>query len=221
MSLDFSIVIPYLHALGIGLWTTVRLSLICFFLGGVLGFAIAQARISKFATVRWPAQLYVEFFRGTPVLIQLFWIFYCLPLLIGIELSNFASAILSLTLYAGAIMSESFRSGQKSVGREQYDACHALGLSAWHRSIHVTLPQTVLRSIPILLSNGVSLFKESALISAVGMAELMFIGTTISNKTGRPVEILTTVALIYFVVAFPLTRIVALLERRVLLRFSS
>ena len=104
----------------------------------------------------------------------------------------------------------------KSIERSQFDACTALGLPASTRTLFVTLPQAVLRAIPNLLSNVVSLFKESALVSAVGMADLMYVGQNIANNVARPVEILTTVALIYFAIGFPLTRAVSLVESRLL-----
>ncbi|WP_457811525.1 amino acid ABC transporter permease [Sinorhizobium meliloti] len=220
MSFNFAIVLKFQEALLLGLWTTLKLTLICIVLGCVLGFLLALARTSKRAMLRGVSGIYVEFFRGTPVLVQLFWIFFCLPLILGVELSNMASGIIALTLYMGAISSETFRASLKSVGREQLDACVALGLSPWVRTTSVVLPQAVLRAAPTLLSNCVSLFKESALVSAVGMADLMFVGQNISNNTARPVEVLTVVALIYFVIAFPLTRAVTVVERRILKRLA-
>lgn len=219
-SFNFAIVLKFQEALLLGLWTTLKLTLICIVLGCVLGFLLALARTSKSAILRGVSSVYVEFFRGTPVLVQLFWIFFCLPLILGVELSNMASGIIALTLYMGAISSETFRASLKSVGREQLDACVALGLSPWVRTTSVVLPQAVLRAAPTLLSNCVSLFKESALVSAVGMADLMFVGQNISNNTARPVEVLTVVALIYFVIAFPLTRAVTVVEQRILKRLA-
>ncbi len=218
--LNFSIVLKFQEALLLGLWTTLKLTLICILLGCILGFLLALARTSRSAMLRALSSVYVEFFRGTPVLVQLFWIFFCLPLVLGIELSNMASGIIALTLYMGAISSETFRASLKSVGREQLDACVALGLSPWVRATSVILPQAVLRAAPTLLSNCVSLFKESALVSAIGMADLMFVGQNISNNTARPVEVLTVVALIYFAIAFPLTRAVTVLEQRILKRLA-
>ncbi|MDW9744146.1 ABC transporter permease subunit [Sinorhizobium meliloti] len=220
MSFNFAIVLKFQEALLLGLWTTLKLTLICIVLGCVLGFLLALARTSKRAMLRGVSGIYVGFFRGTPVLVQLFWIFFCLPLILGVELSNMASGIIALTLYMGAISSETFRASLKSVGREQLDACVALGLSPWVRTTSVVLPQAVLRAAPTLLSNCVSLFKESALVSAVGMADLMFVGQNISNNTARPVEVLTVVALIYFVIAFPLTRAVTVVEQRILKRLA-
>lgn len=220
MALDFSIVLRFQEALALGLWMTIKLTLICVVLGCSLGFFIGLARASRSGILRTVSGIYVEFFRGTPVLIQLFWIFFCLPLILGVELSNLASGVIALTLYMGAITSETFRASLRSIGREQLDACVALGLPRRVQVTSVILPQAVLRAVPTLLSNCVSLFKESALVSAVGMADLMFVGQNISNNTARPVEVLTVVALIYFVIAFPLTRAVTLVERRVLAKLA-
>jgi polar amino acid transport system permease protein len=220
MDLNFAVVLKFQDALLLGLWMTLKLTVVCILLGCILGFVIALARTSKNTALRAVSSIYVEFFRGTPVLVQLFWIFFCLPLVLGVELSNLASGIIALSLYMGAISSETFRASLKSVGREQLDACVALGLTPWVRTTSVVLPQAVLRAAPTLLSNCVSLFKESALVSAVGMADLMFVGQNISNNTARPVEVLTVVALIYFVIAFPLTRAVTVIEQRILKRLA-
>lgn len=220
MSLDFSVLERFQAALALGLWTTIKLTLICVVLGCSLGFLVGLARASSNLVLRAVASVYVEFFRGTPVLIQLFWIFFCLPLILGVELSNLASGVIALTPYMGAITSETFRASLKSVGREQFDACVALGLPKRVQITNVVLPQAVLRAVPTLLSNCVSLFKESALVSAVGMADLMFVGQNISNNTARPVEVLTIVALIYFAIAFPLTRAVTLVEGRILKKLA-
>jgi polar amino acid transport system permease protein len=121
-----------------------------------------------------------------------------------------------MSLYMGAVTSETFRASMKSIPREQHDACIALGLLPLAKVTRVILPQTILRAVPTLLSNTVTLLKESALVSAVGMSDLMYVGQNIATRTFHPVEILTTVALIYFAIAFPLTRAVTLVERKIL-----
>lgn len=221
MELNFGILLGFTDALATGLWTTAKLTLICIVLGCSLGFVIGLARSSGSAVARWVAGTYVEIFRGTPVLIQLFWVFFCLPLLTGVELSNMTSGVLTLTLYMGAITSETFRASLKNIGKEQLDACVALGLSRWTQVRNVILPQAMLRAIPTLLSNCVSLFKESSLVSAVGIADLMYVGQNISNNTAHPVEVLTAVAVIYFVIAYPLTRAVSRVEKRVIAKLST
>lgn len=220
MTYDFSIVLGYWQALLQGLGLTLKLTLLCAVAGSALGFFVSLARVSSIKPLRWISTLYVEFFRGTPVLIQLFWFFFCLPIVLGTDISNFVAATLSLTLYTGAITSETFRASLKSIRKEEIDACIALGLSRMSQVLYVILPQAILRAIPTLLSNFVSLFKESALVSAVGMADLMFVGQNISSNIARPVEVLTMVALIYFVVAFPLTRAVTVVERKMLAKLA-
>lgn len=220
MTYDFAIVLGYWQALLQGLQLTLKLTLLCAVAGSALGFAVSLARVSAIKPLRWLSTLYVEFFRGTPVLIQLFWFFFCLPIVIGTDISNFVAATVSLTLYTGAITSETFRASLKSIRKEEIDACIALGLSRMAQVLYVILPQAILRAIPTLLSNFVSLFKESALVSAVGMADLMFVGQNISSNIAKPVEVLTMVALIYFVVAFPLTRAVTVVERKMLAKLA-
>jgi polar amino acid transport system permease protein len=192
----------------------------CAILGSLFGFLLSLLRSSHSRWLSVPAGLYVELFRGTPLLIQLFWVFFCFPVVFGIDVPPYVSVLLALTLYMTAITSETFRGALKSIPGEQHDACVALGLASWNKTIFVVFPQALLRGIPPLLSNVVSLFKESALISSVGIADLMFVGQNISNSTARPVEFLSAVAVIYFLVAFPLTRLVSVIETRMLRRYA-
>lgn len=211
---DFGVVWSSARILLRGLAISFEFTLICILLGGSLGFLIALLVHSRSPLLRVPGLVYVEVFRGTPVLIQLFWIFFALPLILGIELTNYASSIVALTLFMGAISSATYLSAFKSIPSEHRDAGIAIGLSGWQRVRFIIFPQAFRYSIPNLLSNSVSLFKESSLVSAVGMADLMYLGQAISNRTARPMEILTTVAIMYFLVAFPITRLVTLLEKR-------
>ncbi|MEX3815324.1 amino acid ABC transporter permease [Paraburkholderia sp. BR13439] len=220
-NLNFAVLWQFKDALAKGLLVTVELSVVCSILGMLLGFAIAMGRTCRFRALRSVTALYVEILRGLPVLVTLFWVFFCLPVILHVELGTFVSSVIALTLYMGAVTSETFRSALKGVGRDQMDACNALGLSSFVRSVFVIAPQAVIRSIPNLLSNTVSLFKESALASAVGMVELMFTAQNISNTTSRPVEVLTTSALIYFVIGFVLTRVVNRVEVRILHRIQT
>jgi len=220
MNLDFTVVFSYWQALLQGLALTLAFTVGCAILGSLCGFLLSLLRVSGSRWLSIPAGLYVELFRGTPLLIQLFWVFFCFPVVFGIDVPPYVSVLLALTLYMTAITSETFRGALKSIPGEQHDACVALGLASWNKTIFVVFPQALLRGIPPLLSNVVSLFKESALISSVGIADLMFVGQNISNSTARPVEFLSAVALIYFLVAFPLTRLVGVIETRMLRRYA-
>jgi len=220
MELDFSVVWKFSGPLAYGLGTSIILTLICLGLGSILGLILVLARTSAWWLLRAVATAYVELIRGTPVLIQLFWAYFCLPLVLGFTPSGFVSGVVALSLFTGAITSETFRAALRAIGPEQHDACVALGLSPGVRARHVILPQMFLRALPVLLSNSITLFKETALVAAVGIFDLMSVGQNIANSTGRPVEILTTVALVYFVIAFPFTRVVTLLEQRLLRKLA-
>ena len=220
MNLDFTVVFSYWQALLQGLALTLAFTVGCAILGSLCGFLLSLLRASRSRWLSVPAGLYVELFRGTPLLIQLFWVFFCFPVVFGVDVPPYVSVLLALTLYMTAITSETFRGALKSIPGEQHDACVALGLASWNKTIFVVFPQALLRGIPPLLSNVVSLFKESALISSVGIADLMFVGQNISNSTARPVEFLSAVAVIYFLVAFPLTRLVGVIEARMLRRYA-
>jgi polar amino acid transport system permease protein len=220
MQLDFTVVFSYWQVLAKGLALTLAFTVSCAVLGSVFGFLLSLLRLSKNRFISIPTGLYVELFRGTPLLIQLFWIFFCLPVVFGISVAPYVSVMLALTLYMTAITSETFRGALKSIPSEQHDACTALGVAKWNKVFYVIFPQALLRAVPPLLSNVVSLFKESALISSVGIADLMFVGQNISNSTARPVEFLSVVAVIYFLVAFPLTRMVGVVETRMLKRYA-
>lgn len=218
---SFGFILDYWSALLVGLATTLKLTIICVVLGMLLGFALSLMRTSQNRLLHVIGTFYVECFRGTPVLIQIFWIFFCLPIVLHVELGSLASAIIALSLYMGAISCETFRAAMKSIAREQHDACVALGLVPTAKITHVIFPQTILRAIPTLLSNTVSLFKESSLVSAVGMSDLLYVGQNIATRTFHPVEILTTVAFIYFAIAFPLTRAVTVVEQRLLRKIEA
>jgi polar amino acid transport system permease protein len=217
---NFTVILDNYDVLIGGLLRTLQFTVICIVLGILVGFCICMIGRSKHKSIRILGITYVEFFRGTPVLVQLFWIFFCLPLIIGVEISNFYCSIIALTLFMGAITSESFRSALNAISKDQYDASSALGLSMLQRIRFVIFPQAIRLAIPTLLSNSVSLFKESSLVSAVGMVELMYVGQNLSNVTARPLEILTAVAFFYFALAFPITRLVTLLEKRMLVAIA-
>jgi len=217
---DITFVATYWQALLTGLGLTLRFTAICIVSGTVLGLLLALLSQSRSTALRALVRVYVEMIRGVPVLILLFWIFFCLPVVTGLEIGNFASSVLALTLFMGAATCESFRAALHAIPHDQHDACTALGLTTRSRLFDVIIPLTVMRAIPNLLSNTVALFKESSLASAVGTVELMYIGQNIANATARPIEVLTVVGVLYFLVGFTLTRLVSVAERRVLARLA-
>ena len=217
---DFTPVVANAPLLAQGLVNTLKVTGTALACGLELGLAFALMRLSSRRWLSWPAGFIIEVFRTTPPLVQLFWMFFCLPVLFRISIPPALSVLLSLTMYMIAITSETFRGALKSIASEQHDACIALGLTPRVKVLYVIFPQGLLRAAPPLLSNVVSLFKESALISSVGIADLMLVGQNISTNTARPVEFLSAVGAIYFLVAFPLTRLVGVVETRMLRRYT-
>jgi len=211
---SFDVIWGNLDVFMAGLVTTFQIVGISVVLGLTLGIIVAIFRLSRNFVLSKLTAAYIEFFRCTPVLVQLVWVFYCLPIILGVELSGFISCIIALTLYAGAVYAEAFRSGIQAVAKDQIEAGIALGLSSAQRTRYIVLPQAVRAVIPVLLSNSVSLFKESSLVSTVGVSDLMYRSRVLSTVACRPIEILTTTAVIYFIIAFPITLITRAIEIR-------
>jgi polar amino acid transport system permease protein len=209
---QWNAVIPYLPELIQGLVLTLEITLASVALGFVLGIPVALCRMSSIWLVRVIATSYVEFFRGTPVLIQLVWIYYALPIVTGLQIPDVPSAIAALSLNAAAFYGETYRSGLQSVPKEQRESAYVLDLNATQTLIHVTLPQAMRAMIPVFVSLSVSLFKESSLVSTLGILDLMYQARLIATNTYRPFEVLTTAAAMYFVISYPVTLLAHWLE---------
>jgi polar amino acid transport system permease protein len=201
-----------------GLGLTVGLSLLSMAAGLVLGMLVTFARLALWRPLRVFASLYVDFLRGTPLLVQILWIYYSLPILTGVVFSPFVSAAIALSLNLSAFISEVYRAGIQSIGRGQREAALALGMSQWQAMRRVILPQSIRRVLPPLGSIWVSLFKDTAIVSVIAVPELMYRGKVLSIETYRPVEIYTIVAIIYFVVTYPQARTVDWLFERARVR---
>ena len=197
-----------------GLWVSLELTAAANVLGIVFGFALALLIMSPYRIVRLPFMLFVEFFRCTPAIVQIVWIFYCVPMLFDVFLDPVTMGIMALGLNLMAFNAEAYRASIQAVPREQLDAGIALGLNPLQRVLHIVFPTAFRASIPVLLTNGIVIFQQSALVAIVAIQDLMYQGKTLATETYRPIETFTVVALIYFTVSFPITQIVGLLERR-------
>jgi His/Glu/Gln/Arg/opine family amino acid ABC transporter permease subunit len=194
---------PYLIG---GLLTTVSLTVISMAFGLVLGLGVALIRLKYRRSVPL-VTVYVEIFRATPMLVQLLWIYDVLPTT-GLLLDAFWSAVIALVLNLGAYLSEIFRAGITSISRGQHDAGLALGMTPTEVFRVIILPQAVRRVIPPLASVWVGLFKDTSLASVIAAAELSYRADVLSVRTYRPIEILTAVGVIYFVITYPQARFV-------------
>jgi His/Glu/Gln/Arg/opine family amino acid ABC transporter permease subunit len=190
----------------------VAISAVAMLLAIVVGFLAALG--SQAGRVgRGLVRAYVELFRNTPLLIQIFIVYFGLPQL-GLRLSPFLSGLSALTLYAGAYNAEIFRAGLEAVPRGQHEAARSTGLSPAQVARFVVVPQAVRICLPALGNNLVSLVKNSALVSTIGMVELMFVANDISFNNFRTFEIYGTAAVLYILLVLGLSRVLARLELR-------
>jgi polar amino acid transport system permease protein len=185
-----------------------------------LAVLTALARISPRAYLRLPATVYVDFFRGTPLLIQLYWVYFGLPVLIGREVPSLASAVIALSLNNGAYAAEVVRAGVNSVDRGQMLASRGLGMSYALAMRRIILPQALRRMLPPLISGFVDTLKGTALVSLIGFPDLMYVAGQANSESYRSVEIYTTAALGYLLMAAPLSLLARHYERRVLAQRS-
>jgi polar amino acid transport system permease protein len=168
----------------------------------VLALPIALARISGRA-LGFVAYVYIELFRNLPLLVLVFWVFSVLPLLTGVTLAPLLSGIVALTLNLSAFIAEIYRAGITSIAPGQSHAALALGMTRFEVMKRIVLPQAVMRVLPALGSMWVSLFKDTAILSVIGVGELMYQGRIVANDTYRALEVFTGVAVIYYLLAYP------------------
>jgi polar amino acid transport system permease protein len=212
--LNFARVIEFLPDLVRGVWLTLGLSLVSASLGLVLGLLLALARFSGRPAFDWPAYIYIEFFRTTPPLVQIVWLYYGLPKLVGQDLGAFGAAAVALGLNIAAFFAEIFRAGIAGVDRTQWHAARVLGLGPADTLRFVVLPQAFRNILPPTGTTVIYLIKGTALASAIGTPELLRVGQLIANETFRPVETLTIVAIAYFVLIYPIALLFNAVERR-------
>jgi polar amino acid transport system permease protein len=206
--------IGFLPSLLQGAMLTIAVSLLAFGLALVLGLATGLARISRLMPVRAVAACYIQFIRGTPLLLQLFFIYYVLPY-VGIVLTPFVSGATGLTLNYAAYMAEVFRSGIQAIPKGQWEAGQSVGMSRGLLMRRIILPQAVRIIIPSIGNFFVSIFKDSALVSVITMRDLMFSGQLLASATYKHFEIFAEVAVIYFLISYPTAKFVEWIEARV------
>ena len=196
-----------------GLKMTVPLTLVSFALGMILAFVTAMCRISKNKLLSKTAQFYVWVIRGTPMIVQLFVIFYGLPK-VGIMFSPIVSAIIGLTISEGAYDSEIIRAALTSIPKGQWEACHALGMSKLQTLLHVIIPQAALIAVPSLGNMFISLVKDTSLTAILTVREVFQIGQQIVAVTFEPLWIYLEVGVIYLIYSTVLSQLQGVLERK-------
>jgi His/Glu/Gln/Arg/opine family amino acid ABC transporter permease subunit len=213
-ALDAGVVWEYRSTLLRGFAVTLAFTVAGLSLGILLGTMLAMLAQASFAPVRWLVAAYVEFWRNTPLLVQLIWIHFALPLITGVQTSVNQSGLLGVTLNTGAYYTEIVRSGIGAIPRGQWEAARALGLPRWITWGRIILPQAVRIIIPPTTNMSISVFKATAILSILNVGELMREVVRISNYTYKPVEFYSAAAVMYAVVGLLISRLAKRVERR-------
>jgi polar amino acid transport system permease protein len=208
---DTHIIVEYLPDLLRGLGVTVLFTLVSLLLGLLIGVVAAVCALSRLRLLHWLVRAYVDFVRGTPLLLQLFILYYALPAL-GLRLSAPVAAVLGLGINAGAYLTEIFRAGFESVPRAHVQAARSLGMSHRQTLMRVELPQAIMLVLPPLANEMISLVKSTSLISTISIGELMRSGQIAVSVTFAPLEIYAVVAAFYLIVNTLLSALVRALE---------
>jgi polar amino acid transport system permease protein len=211
---DFSPVLANSGLLATGLLNTLKLTGTALAFGVPLGLGLALLRLARYRVLSMPAAFIVELFRTTPPLVQLFWFFFALPILIQVEMTPFVAAALTFSIQSAAFFAEVFRAGIVSIERGQGEAARALGMTGAQAMRRIILPQAVKRMIPAFMERSIELMKTTTLVATVSYADLLFQANELAQKTFRPLEVFTVTALIYFVVIYAASLLVHRVERR-------
>jgi polar amino acid transport system permease protein len=222
MTLDFSVVWRNLEFLiiqgffGFGNFVggTLRLAIPSIVLGFILGIFIGLGRLSRRAWLRVPATLYVEFFRGIPLVMVIFWIWIVIPVVLRIKIPEFGVALTAFVIFEAAYLGEIVRAGVQSVPRGQVEAATAVGLSSSQTMRHVVLPQALKNMIPSLVTQFIVLFKDTSLASIIGFMDLTKAAQVVNNREIRPFELYLFIAAVYWVCTYSMSRYARSLEKR-------
>lgn len=211
---DFSILWGYRWLFLQGLGVTVAFTAATIAGGLTIGMTAAICLLSRFRILRGFALGFIEIFRCTPVLVQLIWCYYALPLIAGIEMTPISASLLALSCYGGSFYAEIIRGGIVSIEAGQSEAASALGMTPGLAMRRIILPQALRRMLPALMNQSILQFKNTSLVSVLAVPDLVYQGQIAAHDSFRPLETYTAVAVAYFLILFPLTLYVRSRERR-------
>ena len=216
MSIDgFIEVISYWRFIAKGLGLTVWIAAVSIVAGSILGLVVALMRLTPHWAINWPARLYIDFVRSTPILVQLLWVYFALPILTGVSLTPLVAAIGTLSFHSGPFLGEVFRAGILSVERGQKQAAFSLGMRPVQVFMRVVWPQAFGRMLPPTGNIFISLIKNSALASVVGVSELMWKTQAVGGYTFEDMEAFTVAAAVYVVfLIIPMSQLINFVNRR-------
>lgn len=211
--MDFSFLSKYYFFFIDGVKYTIILAFFTVILGFILGLVLSLMRLSKSRLMQLIATAYIEFIRGTPVLVQLYIVFYGLPH-IGIALPDFAAGVVALSVNSAAYIAEIIRAGIQAVDKGQMEAARSIGMKQSTAMRYIIIPQAVKNILPALGNEFITVIKESSVASIIGIHELMFNANTVQGNTFKPFEPLIVAAIMYFVLTFGLSKVLGVFERR-------
>jgi len=214
LNFDFELIIQSFPLLLMGAGVTVQITVLSVGFGLLIGMFVGIARLATIWPVKMLAAVYVDFIRGTPLLVQIFLIYFALPLIVGQRIDPFIAAITACSVNSGAYVAEIFRGGIQSIDKGQMEAGRSLGMTWGQTMRYIILPQAFKRIIPPLGNEFIAMLKDSSLVSVIGFEELTRRGQLIIARTYGSFEIWITVAFIYLVMTFTISRFVDYLERR-------
>ena len=214
MEFDFSLITTSLPLLIRGAGLTLEITALAVSLGLLLGLVLSLLQLSKSPLLRIPAKVYVDFIRGTPLLIQIFIIYFALPNIVGHRIDPFVTAVAACSLNSGAYIAEIFRGGIQSISLGQIRAGLSLGMTYGQTMRYIVLPQAFKRIIPPMGNEFIAMLKDSSLVSVIGFEELTRSGQLIIAETYGTLEIWTCVAILYLVMTLTISRFVSWLEGR-------
>ena len=192
---------------------TLRLAIPAIVLGFVLGIFVGLARLANAAWIRLPATIYVEFFRGVPLVMVIFWIWFIIPQLLRLPIPEYGVALTAFVVFEAAYFGEIVRAGVQSVARGQVEAATALGMTATKTMAYVVLPQALKNMMPSLVTQMIVLFKDTSLASIIGYVDLTKAAQIVNNREIRPFELYLFIAVVYWMFAYSMSRVARRFER--------
>ena len=214
MDLNIDLMINSIPLLIVGAGITIQITAISVAIGLVIGMFVGVARVSNIRPLRWLAAVYVDFLRGTPLLVQIFLIYFALPVLLGNRVDPFIAAITACGINSGAYIAEIFRAGIQAIDDGQMEAGRSLGMTWWQTMWYIIIPQAFRNIVPPLGNEFIALLKDSSLVSVIGFEELTRRGQLIIARTYGSLEIWICVAIIYLIMTLTISSFVAFLEKR-------
>jgi His/Glu/Gln/Arg/opine family amino acid ABC transporter permease subunit len=214
MNLDFSQIVPYIPFIFEGVKVTLLFTLLSAFFGFIWGSILALIKISNIGPLKWLAIAYTSVFRGTPLILQLTFVYFATPQITGYNITALEAGVLTFTLNSGAYISETIRAGILAVDKGQWEAAAALGVPYRRMMLDIILPQAFKNILPALVNESIALLKESALVSTIGVADIMQNANVVKGAIFRYFEPYIIAGALYYVMVMILTWVARVLERR-------